>query len=110
MLIDSPRCLGNHSGMTGESLDQHAPLDDTALLTAALEHSWAWYDERTKRAFLVVNYYLVASAILATAYTSAIEKKSYVLATGLALAGLGLTALASIAGVQEIQDAKLALP
>src|SRR5262249_45085011 len=111
MLIDSPRSLGNHSGVTvGKSPDEHPPLDDTALLTAALGHSWAWYDERTKRAFLVVNYYLLAVAVLATASTSAIEKNRYGLAAGLAVGALGLTLVASIAGLQEIRAAKLALP
>lgn len=103
--------LGNHSGMTvGESPDEHAPQDDTALLAAALNYVWARYDGRTQRAFQMLNFYLVASAVLFTAYASAINGKHYGIAAAVALAGLGLTALAIAAMLHELNAATLAEP
>ena len=111
MLIDSLRYIGNHSGMTvRESPDEHAPEDDKALLIAALDHSWAWYDGRRQRAVELINYYLVATAILLTAYTSAINGKHYGIATALALAGLGLTALTATGALNEARAGALAVP
>jgi len=109
MLIDSPRHLGNHSGMTvGESPDEHAPEDDTALLAAALNYVWARYDGRTQRAFQMLNYYLVTIAILLTAYTSAINGKHYGIAAALAGTGLVLTAQAIAGLLYELNAAALA--
>ncbi len=86
------------------------PEDDTALLTAALSHTWAWYDEYSGRAFQVVNFYIVATAVAITGYTSAINGKHYGLAAGLAIAGLGLTLIAGVAAVYVINVAALAVP
>lgn len=69
--------------------------DDTALLTAALDHAWTWYDEHMKRVFQLVNFFIVATALLATAYANSINKKQYGFAVALAIVGLAITAVAS---------------
>src|SRR5262249_44618098 len=82
----------------------------TVLHTASLDHTWTWYYGRPQLAFQFFNYYLVATAIILTAYTSAINGKHYGVAAALAFAGLGLTALALAATLHEANAAALALP
>ena len=75
---------------TNESAGEQSPKDDTALLTAALNHSWTWYDGHMQRVLQLVNFYIVATAIVVTAYASAINGKHYGYAVALAIAGLAL--------------------
>jgi hypothetical protein len=94
----------------GEPPDERPSEDDPELLIAALNHAWAWYDAQISRGLQVVNYFLVASAVLATAYVSAITGKHYPLAAVVALAGLGLTVVTFLIELRESAAVGLAGP
>ncbi len=93
-----------------EPAGEQPPEDDTALLTTALNHYWAWYDGRYSRAFQGLNFYLVVTAVLFTAYISAINGKHYGVAAALSIAGLGLTVLTAASVHVEGNAAARATP
>jgi hypothetical protein len=84
-----------------QSADEHPSRDDTALLIAALNHCTGWFEARVDRGLQVINYFVVAGAVLATAYVSAISGKHYAIAVVVSLAGTALAALAFIIGLRE---------
>ena len=93
-----------------EPPSEQPPGDDTALLTAALNHTWAWYDAQVSRSIQVINYSLVASAVLATAYVGATNGKHYPLAAVVAVAGIGVTMVASLFTVRQVLEVDSAEP
>lgn len=84
-----------------KAADEHPSGDDTALLIAALNHSWAWNDARINRGLQVVNFFLLALAVLIAAYVSAINAKNYALAVVIGIAGTALTAAVYMIGSHE---------
>jgi hypothetical protein len=109
--IDFPSWLGQHAGVAvHKSADKPQPEDDTALLIAALNHSTGWYEARIDRGLQVMNYFVVAGAVLATAYVSAIGGKHYAIAAVVSLSGTALGALAFLIGRSQRHRAAEAEP
>jgi hypothetical protein len=102
--------LRNDSWVAVRKPDEHPSGDDTALLIATLNHLWAVYDARVNRFYQMINYFLVASAILATAYAAAINGKHYGIAVVLSLAEIGFSAFVVLLVLRELRSAASAVP
>lgn len=79
--------------------------DGQALLVATLNQAWAQYDAEVNRGFQVINYYIVATAVVATAYVSAINGKHYLIAAALALSEMVLTTVTFLMWLRQRQAA-----
>jgi hypothetical protein len=90
--------------------DEQPLSDDTALLTTALNYYWAWHDVQAQRAYQVLNYYIVVSAILFTAYASAINGKHYSIGAAIAAAGLAFTVQTAVSEIYQVNAAAKAVP
>jgi hypothetical protein len=94
--------LGEHSGVADrKAADEHPSADDTALLIAALNHAWSWDDARVNRGLQVVSFFLLALAVLISAYVSAINAKNYALAAVIGVSGTVLTGTVFAIGSHE---------
>ncbi len=81
---------------------------DIALLTVALDHATGWYQFRTSNGLQVLNFLLVATAVLSAAYVSAINGGLHVVAGAIALVGLAVSGGAYLVGRRQRDDARLA--
>jgi hypothetical protein len=82
---------------------------DAELLGLALGHVSHWHEYRLSNGLQVLNYFLVASAILATAYVSAINDKLNVIAGMISLLGVAVSGASYFAGKQQRDIALLAM-
>jgi len=81
----------------------------TALLETALDHAWRWHELRINNGLQVLNFYLLAIAVLATAYVSALNARNHVVAVAVALAGVAVTTSAYVVGARQDHVARIAL-
>jgi hypothetical protein len=79
------------------------------LLIAALDHAWRWHDLRISCGLQILNFYLLAIAVLITAYVSALNARNYTVSVAVALAGAAVTASTYMVGVRQDHVARLAL-
>lgn len=81
---------------------------DIALLTVALEHATRWYEFRTSNGLQVLNFFLLASAVMSAAYVSAINGRLHAVAGAIALVGLAVSSGTYLVGRRQRDDARLA--
>ncbi|TYK53068.1 hypothetical protein [Actinomadura decatromicini] len=86
---------------TPEPPSQQVNEDQDQLLVAALGHAWSYYDTRLSRGLQVLNYFLIATAILATAYVSALNNGNDVVAALVAATGIPLSLITFAVGYQQ---------
>lgn len=61
--------------------------DEDARLRTALDHAWDWFSLHASQRMQGVNFFLVASAFLVSAFGSAVTSGVYVVAIGVGLLG-----------------------
>ena len=91
--------------MTGEGRAQH----DVALLALALDHVTRWYEFRTTSGLQVLNFFLLASAVMSAAYVSAINGRLHTVAGAIALIGVTVSGAAYFVGRRQRDVARLAV-
>jgi hypothetical protein len=79
---------------------------DAALLATALDHATRWYDFRTSAGLQVLNFFLLASAVLSTAYVSAINGRLHVVAVAIAVVGAAVSCGTYLVGRRLRDDAR----
>ena len=81
---------------------------DIALLTIALDHVSRWHEFRTTSGLQVLNFFLLASAVMSAAYVSAINGRLHTVAGAIALTGVAVSGAAYLVGRRQRDVARLA--
>jgi hypothetical protein len=77
-----------------ESGDKHEAL------TLALDHSWRWYEYHLNLASQLVNYFLIVTAVLTTAYATALGSHLYAAAVAVNLVNAVVTVATYLEGTR----------
>lgn len=84
------------------------PDDDVTVLATALDHVLRLYEFRITSGLQVLNYFLLASAILSAAYVSALNDRLFGVAGVVATVGFAASGATYIAGRRQSDMAQLA--
>ncbi len=93
-----------------DSADVGVPQTDLDSLAMALEHVTKWREFYTTSGLQVLYFFLVAAALLSTAYVSALNGRLHFIAGVIALGGVALSATAYLVGRRQRDVARLADP
>lgn len=89
--------------------DVNQDRDDVALLTTALDHAWRWYELRLGYVIQVVNFFLLAAAVMSAAYVSALNGRHYGVAGAIALVAGAVSSVAYLVSTLQADMAWLGL-
>lgn len=78
-------------------------------LTIPLDHAWRWYDLRINAGMQVLNFYLLAIAVLVSGYVSALNSRNHSLAVVVSLIAAAVTIFIYVIGARQDHVARLAL-
>jgi steroid 5-alpha reductase family enzyme len=81
---------------------------DVALLTIALDHAMRWLEFRITNGLQVLNFFLLAAAVMSAAYVSAINGRLHAVAGVIALLGVAAAGAAYFVGKRQREVAQLA--
>jgi hypothetical protein len=82
--------------------------NDHAKLATALDHSWRWFELRVSHGMQMLNFAVVAFALLSAAYVSALSDKLYGIAGAVALLAATVATTASLTARRQRQIAWVA--
>ena len=82
--------------------------NDHAKLATALDHAWRWFELRVSHGMQMLNFAVVAFALLSAAYVSAISGKLYGIAGVVALLAAAVATTASLTARRQRQIAWIA--
>jgi hypothetical protein len=88
--------------------DINRDRDDVTTLATALDHVLRLYEFRMTSGLQVLNFFLLASAVLAAAYVSALNDRLFGVAGVIAMVGLAASGATYIAGRRQSDMANLA--
>jgi hypothetical protein len=79
------------------------------LLTAALDHAWKWWEFRISNGLQVLNFFLLAAAVMAAAYVSALGSHLHLVVAAVAVLGAAVSSAAYVVGKRQSDVAGLAV-
>jgi hypothetical protein len=80
-----------------------AGQNDHAKLATALDHSWRWFELRVTHGMQMLNFAVVAFALLSAAYVSALNDKLYGIAGAVALLAAAVAVTAYLTARRQRQ-------
>ena len=88
--IDHHRAEPDHGDLEDFVTDDSTVTEADEAFRVALDHAWAWFSMHSNQRMQLINFFIASTAFVTAGYATCVAAHQYIVAVGVAIAGLAV--------------------